>query len=239
MKKMLAVSAFSVLLLSTSALAQGPSVAGSWDMSIESPQGKRDVLLVIKKEGDKLSGALKGPNGERPIDSIELKGSDITIKMTAKIQGQDMIFTYTGKVDKDSMKGDADFGGFASGSWSAVPHKEGAAAPAGGGSSQPSGATNITGTWDFQVETAGGTGTPVFTFKQDGENLTGHYKGQLGEAPVTGTVKGTDAKFTIKVNFQGQDLTIVYNGKVDGNSMKGTAALGDLGEATFTAKKRQ
>jgi len=226
-----------------SAAAQSASVAGSWDVTIESPQGKRDAVLVIKQDGGKLTGAMKSARGERPLDSVKLEGNDITLVMTANVQGQDMVFTYKGKVEKDSMKGDADFGGFASGSWSAVPHKEGgagAAASSAPGAQSTAGAANITGAWAFAVETQAGSGTPTFTFKQDGENLSGTYKGQFGEAPLTGTVKGSDVKFTIKINAQGQDLTVTYTGKIDGkDSMKGTASFGEMGEGTWTGKRKQ
>jgi hypothetical protein len=217
------------------------SVAGEWDITIDSPQGSNKALLVLKKDGDKLTGAMKSARGERPLTSVTLSGGDITFVMNANVQGQDMVFTYKGKVEKDSMKGDADFGGFASGTWSAVPHKEGASVPSASStaSSQGSGA-NITGVWDFAVETSQGSGSPTFTFKQDGEKLTGTYKGQFGEAPLTGTVKGADIKFVIKVSAQGQDLTITYSGKIENkDNMKGTAALGELGEATWTGKRKQ
>lgn len=218
------------------------SVVGTWDITIESPQGKRESQLVIKQDGGKLTGAMKSPRGERPLDSVKLEGSDITFVMTANVQGQDMVFTYKGKVEKDSMKGDADFGGFASGSWSAVPHKEGAAAipaPAAPVAQAAAGAMNVTGVWAFAVETQAGSGSPTFTFKQDGETLTGTYKGQFGEAPLTGSVKGSDIKFTVKVNAQGQDLTITYTGKIDGkDSMKGSASFGEMGDGTWTAKRK-
>lgn len=231
-----------VLLMGVlSAAAQSASVVGSWDITIESPQGKRESVLVIKQDGGKLSGALKSPRGERPLDSVKVEGNDITFVMTANVQGQDMVMTYKGKVDKDSMKGDADFGGFASGSWSAVPHKEGAApAPAPAQQAAGGGAANITGVWSFAVETQAGSGSPTFTFKQDGENLSGTYKGQFGEAPLTGTVKGADVKFTIKISAQGQDLTVIYTGKIDSkDSMKGTASFGEMGEGTWTGKRKQ
>lgn len=231
-----------LLITALSAAAQGANVAGSWDITIESPQGKRDSVLVIKQEGGKLTGAMKSPRGERPLDSVKVDGNDITFVMTANVQGQDMVFTYKGKVEKDSMKGDADFGGFATGSWSAVPHKEGAApatAPAASGAQSNAGGANISGAWTFTVETQAGSGSPMFTFKQEGENLTGTYKGQFGEAPLTGTVKGADVKFTIKINAQGQDLTVAYTGKIDGkDSMKGTASFGEMGEGTWTAKRK-
>src|SRR5438132_8181194 len=115
------------------------SVVGTWDVTIESPQGKRNAMLVIKQDGGKLTGAMKSQAGERPLDSITLKGNDITFAITRNIQGQDMVITYKGKVEKDSMKGDADFGGFATGAWSAVPHKEDAA-PAAASAAPPTAA---------------------------------------------------------------------------------------------------
>ncbi len=216
------------------------SVVGTWDVTIESPQGKRNAMLVIKQDGGKLTGAMKSTAGERPLDSVTLKGNEITFMVTRNVQGQDMVFTYKGKVEKDSMKGDADFGGFATGAWSAVRHKEDAAPAAPSASAAPAaGSVNITGEWAFAVETAAGSGSPTFTFKQDGENLTGTYKGQFGEAPLTGTVKGSDVKFTIKVNAQGQDLTVTYTGKIDNkDSMKGNASFGELGEGTWTARRK-
>ncbi|HKQ15453.1 MAG TPA: hypothetical protein VJT80_18590 [Steroidobacteraceae bacterium] len=96
---------------------------------------------------------------------------------------------------------------------------------------------NVAGEWDFTVETQAGTGTPHFSLKQDGSNVTGTYKGQLGEAPVTGTVKGNELTINFKVNAQGTDLAITYSGTVDGNSIKGKVSLGELGEGSFTGKK--
>ena len=106
--------------------ARRPSVVGTWDMVVESPQGKRPSTLMIKQEGDKLSAVVKGARGERPLDSITLKGDEITMVMKVQFQGSDMVITYTGKVEKEMMKGKADFGGLAEGDWSATPQKEGA-----------------------------------------------------------------------------------------------------------------
>jgi len=243
MKRALAVTftlIVALLLGTPSKAAQGANVVGSWDFTVESPNGKTTSVLVIKKDGDKLSGMAKGARGERPLESVSVAGSDITFVMKIKFQEQDMVITYKGKVEKDSMKGEADFGGLATGPWSAVPHKEGADAPATMPASAPqAGGANITGDWSVTVETSAGSGNPSFTFKQEGETLTGMYKGQLGEGPLTGTVKGADIKFTIKVNAQGQDLTIVYTGTIESkDSMKGTVMLGELGEGTWTGKRK-
>lgn len=233
-----------IALIATAAFArplQNAKVAGDWDFTVESPRGKNTSILTIKDEGGKLSGMAKSPRGERTLDSISVKGNEITFAMTINVDGQELVITYKGKVEKDMMSGEADFGGFATGPWSAVPHKEGAtpaaapapAAPAAGASD------NITGVWDFTVETANGSGSPVFTLKQEGEKVTGTYKGMFGEAPVTGTIKGGELKMMMKVNAQGQDFEITYTGKVNGkDSMSGKGSISGMGEVTWTAKKK-
>src|SRR5712672_3226680 len=95
-------------------------------------------------------------------------------------------------------------------------------------------AVDVTGKWNFTVVLEAGSGNPTFEFKQDGEKLTGAYKGQIGEAPLTGTVKGDKIEFT----FSGQAGTVKYVGTIDGaKKMKGTCEYGEAGKGTFTAEK--
>ena len=100
-------------------------------------------------------------------------------------------------------------------------------------------AADLTGKWIFQVQTSAGAGTPAFTFKQEGEKLTGHYSGQLGEADLTGSVKGQAVNFKFTVEVQGFAVESIYDGRIDDkDSMKGTVALVGLGEGTFTGKRQ-
>ncbi len=96
---------------------------------------------------------------------------------------------------------------------------------------------DITGSWDFEVQTEAGTGNPTFTFKQEGEKLTGKYQGLFGEADLTGTVKGNQVEFSFKVTSQVEG-TVTYTGTTDGKTMKGKVSLPGVGEGTFTGKKR-
>jgi hypothetical protein len=96
---------------------------------------------------------------------------------------------------------------------------------------------NVTGEWDFTVETQAGPGNPHFSLKQDGTTLSGTYKGALGEAPITGTVNGNEVTIKFKASAQGADLDVTYQGTVEGDTMKGKLSLGDFGDGTFTAKK--
>ena len=105
------------------------------------------------------------------------------------------------------------------------------------GSARPNFA-DLTGTWKLTLETQQGTANPTLTLKQAGEELTGTYKGRLGEAPIKGTVKGNAFKFSLKVNAQGNELQIDYDGTLEADgTIKGKAKFGDFGEGTFTGKK--
>lgn len=95
---------------------------------------------------------------------------------------------------------------------------------------------DISGTWNANVQTDMGSGTPVFVLKQSGEKLTGNYTGTLGEAPVTGTVKGQD----VVIEFEVQGAKIVYSGKLEasGQKMQGKVDLAGMASGTFTAAKK-
>jgi hypothetical protein len=100
---------------------------------------------------------------------------------------------------------------------------------------------DVTGTWDFTVLSELGTGTPTVTLKQDGEKLTGRYSSMLvGEADLTGTVKGQAIEFTVRADLQGMAVEFKFIGTLENkDSVKGTLDTGGLGDATFTGKRKQ
>ena len=99
---------------------------------------------------------------------------------------------------------------------------------------------DVSGTWTFTVQTDAGTGTPTVTLKQDGEKLTGHYSSAtLGEADLTGTIKGQEIKFSFTADAQGTSLQVAYSGTVENkDSLKGSVDLGGFAQGTFTAKRK-
>ncbi len=100
-------------------------------------------------------------------------------------------------------------------------------------------AADVTGTWNAAVETDAGSGTPTFVFKQTGDQLTGTYSGALGEAKLTGTVKGSQVVWSFEASPSGDVVKVVYTGTLDGDAkMKGTIDFGSLGKGTFTATKK-
>jgi hypothetical protein len=83
------------------------------------------------------------------------------------------------------------------------------------------------------------TRTPSVVLKQDADKLTGTYKSQIGEAPVTGQIKDREFSFQVTLTFDGTPVTIVYTGTVEETGMKGRVSAGDIASGTFTGKRQE
>jgi len=228
------------LILAVPAAAQGSPAAGEWDVTLNTPGGPRNFRAVFKVDGEKLTGELRRENtpGGMPIQGT-VKGKEVKFSYTVKYNDNDLTITMTGNVEGDAIKGSADFGGFAQDEWSAKRASASASAPAAPSAAPAAtgGKVDVTGSWNVEVQTEGGSGNPAFTFKQEGEKLTGKYKGLLGEADLTGSVKGDKIEFSFKVSGQVEGV-VSYSGTTDGKTMKGKLSLAGLGEGTFTGKKQ-
>ena len=101
-------------------------------------------------------------------------------------------------------------------------------------------AADITGKWTAQVPgREGQTREQTFTFKQEGETLTGTTTGMGGDQAITeGTVKGDAIAFTVVANFQGNEIKFLYKGTIAGDEIKFTRQVeGRDRIAEFVAKK--
>lgn len=96
-------------------------------------------------------------------------------------------------------------------------------------------AADLSGTWSADVALDAGNGTAKFVLTQTGDTLSGTYTGTLGEAKVSGTVKGTQVEWSFESSEAGK---IMYKGTLDGEKIKGTVEYGALGKGTFTASKK-
>ena len=98
---------------------------------------------------------------------------------------------------------------------------------------------DVTGIWDMTVESPQGALEVVATLKQEGEKLTGTQASQMGEVALEGTVVGNEIKYTINIDAGGQQMTIVFAGKVEGDAMNGVFDFGGMGTAAWSAKRRK
>ena len=102
-------------------------------------------------------------------------------------------------------------------------------------------AADVDGKWTAQVPGRGGqTRETTFTFKAEGEKLTGTVSVMQGDTPISdGKISGDEISFTLKLNFQGNEITFLYKGKVSGDEIKMTRTRqgGDQPGQEFTAKR--
>ena len=92
------------------------------------------------------------------------------------------------------------------------------------GAALAQGNANVAGKWESKFTTPqGDTMTTTFTFKQDGDKLTGTVTGgRGGEAPLEGTVKGKEVKFTVTRQTPNGEMKSEYTATVEGDTMKGS-----------------
>jgi len=96
---------------------------------------------------------------------------------------------------------------------------------------------DVTGTWLMTVEAPEGIAHPTILLKQEGERITGTYRGRMGESGLSGTIKGSEIRFSVTLKFQDVSYVVVYSGSVTDDSMKGTARFGDSGTGNWSAKR--
>jgi|HubBroStandDraft_3_1064219.scaffolds.fasta_scaffold597453_1 hypothetical protein len=103
----------------------------------------------------------------------------------------------------------------------------------------PTLAADITGQWTATFDTQIGTQNYTYTFKVDGEKLTGSAKSANGESQLgDGSVKGDEVKFTENLDMQGTAIAISYTGKiVDDNTINFTRQVGDFATENLVAKR--
>jgi hypothetical protein len=101
-------------------------------------------------------------------------------------------------------------------------------------------AADITGKW--KTEMPGRDGTPMvttYTFKVEGDKLTGTISGRQGDTPITdGKISGDDISFAVVRTMQGQERKMEYKGKVSGDEIKLSVQFGpDMPPREMVAKR--
>lgn len=120
MKRILTIELFiliAIVALAGGAIAQ-KSVAGEWDAEFNTPGGAQPLTLILKVDGEKLTGTAKRSRGDVPIKGT-IKGDDISFAYTVDYNGNAMTISFSGKVKGDAMSGTVSFNDQASDNWSA------------------------------------------------------------------------------------------------------------------------
>jgi hypothetical protein len=234
------------LLVAAPAFAQ-TTIAGDWDLTINSPQGANTTKVTFKQDGEKVDGLFKSPAGELPFTGT-LTGDDLKFTFTIQFQGQPLEIAMTGKVAGGEMTGKANFGGMIDGDWSAK-RADAAATTATTAATTTTASTSTTtasaasamgglaGKWDLTFITPGGEFPANATFTEDAGKVSGTIGSQMGEAPVAGTLEGKTFKLTMTAQTPQGAMEVAMTGELDGDAIKGKAEIAGMGQMEWSAKR--
>ena len=91
------------------------------------------------------------------------------------------------------------------------------------------GASDVAGEWKLSYTSDDGqTHESTLYLKVDGEKLSGKIASARGSAPIAdGRISGDDISFTLNRRGHGEDITVSYTGKVNGDAMALTLKIGE------------
>jgi enterochelin esterase-like enzyme len=103
-------------------------------------------------------------------------------------------------------------------------------------------AGNIDGEWRAEFDTQIGVQKYLFTFKADGDKLTGKAAVEVGDQKrqaefIEGKITGDTVSFVEMLNIQGNDIRIHYSGKIGTNEIDFKREVGDFATENFKATR--
>jgi hypothetical protein len=100
----------SVLLLSLSSALFALDLNGKWKGTMTTPNGDLELSMLLKVEGEKVTGTVANSYGEEQITEGVVKGDDISFVVMAG--GGQFRIVYKGKVTGDDIKFSVTLGDF-------------------------------------------------------------------------------------------------------------------------------
>lgn len=94
---------------------------------------------------------------------------------------------------------------------------------------------DITGVWDVRLEYSRGQGTQRFLLSQKENAVKGAHQGEIYSGNIAGSVHVDHVQLHSALPVGGNEIHYVFTGTVNGDSMQGTATMGEYGHATWSA----
>ena len=98
-------AALAALALAIPASAQDVNVAGTWELTWETPRGSQTTMFVFAQDGMNVTGTAQMRMGEVAIKNGMLHGDQLTFTLEFSMGQRTMTQTYTATVKGDTMEG--------------------------------------------------------------------------------------------------------------------------------------
>lgn len=98
--------------------ADAVALTGKWLMTLEMEVGTSSPVLVLKHEGDKLTGTYTGRYGEYPLVG-KVDGRKVEFVVTISAEGTETIMNFAGELTPADgfLRGSAALGGMGDATW--------------------------------------------------------------------------------------------------------------------------
>ncbi len=95
-------------------------VAGTWDVSITTPEGANQATLTVAQSGATFTGQMTTEMGTSSVENGEISGRAASWSITLTMGGQTMTITFHGEVEGNRMSGSADVPGMGAANFTAT-----------------------------------------------------------------------------------------------------------------------
>jgi hypothetical protein len=218
--------------LALAVAARAADVTGKWKSDFVTVVGPVKYVYDLKSDGTNVTGkAIRmgdTQTNETTLTEGKLAGDDISFVEALSFNDQDVRIEYSGKVDGDTMKLTRKVGDF--GETNIVVTRE-AASP-------------VAGKWTSEFDSGVGHQNYVFDFTADGDKLAGKATRTVNDVKTEtdlteGKISGTDITFVemLKIPDADQAIRVQYTGKISGDEIKLTRAVGEFATNQITAKR--
>ncbi len=97
----------------------------------------------------------------------------------------------------------------------------------------------VAGQWRTTLTFARGSADHRLVFEQQGNSLVGTHYGEYGSGDLTGSITANEVHFRSAQKIEGQTLSYVFTGTMQGDQMQGTLDMGEYGLAQWSAERHQ
>ena len=202
-----------IFILCIADLVSASNIDGKWKGKFSTPDGEVELIFNFKSSGDTLTGSIESAMGELPLLNGKINGD----KIFFTVEPGGNTITHEGKISGDTIK---------------LSTKE---FPADMELIRVA-SSKINGSWKGTVSSPNGDMELLFTFKVDGDSLSGTDESAMGVLPLlNGKVNGNE--FSYDVDLGGNIIS--HNCKfIDDNTIN-VKAMAMQNEIDMTLKRVQ
>jgi L-seryl-tRNA(Ser) seleniumtransferase len=97
----------------------------------------------------------------------------------------------------------------------------------------------VSGQWEMHLEFGRGSVNNTLMLEQAGGKLQGTHHTEFYATDLNGTAAANTVRFQSSWRIEGQRLSYVFTGTVEGDHMTGTVNMGEYGETTWSAQRHK